>query len=39
MTPDYLRPRFIYLDNVGAYRLSSYENKVVLPEPQTDYLS
>ena len=27
MTPDYRRPRFVYLDIVGAYRLSNTENK------------
>ena len=41
MTPDYLRPWFVYLDNVGAYRLSTCntENKLVLPEPQPDYFA
>ena len=39
MTPDYLRSRFVYRENVSAYRLrNSTENKLVLPQPQTDYL-
>jgi len=38
MTPDYLRSRFVYRDNVNAYRLRNTENKLVLPQPQTDYL-
>ena len=38
MTPDYLRSRFVYRDNVSAYRLRNTENKLVLPQPRTDYL-
>ena len=38
MTPDYLRSRFVYRDNVTAYRLSNTEYKLVLPQPRTDYL-
>jgi len=38
MTPDYLRSRFVYRDNVNAYRLRNTENKLVLPQPRTDYL-
>ena len=38
MTPDYLRSRFVYHDNISAYRLRNTENKLVLPQPQTDYL-
>ena len=38
MTPDYLRSRFVYRDDVGAYRLRNTENKLVLPQPRTDYL-
>ena len=39
-TPDYLRSRFVYRDNVSAYRLRNTENKlaIVLPQPRTDYL-
>ena len=33
MTPDYLRSRFVYRDNVSAYRLRNTENKLVLPQP------
>ena len=36
--PDYLRSRFVYRDNVSAYRLRNTENKLVLPQPRTDYL-
>ena len=36
MTPDYLR--FVFRDNVSAYRLRNTENKLVLPQPRTDYL-
>ena len=36
MTPDYLRS--IYRDNAIAYRLRTTENKLVLPQPRTDYL-
>ena len=32
MTPDYLRSRFVY-------RLRNTENKLVLPQPRTDYLN
>ena len=38
MTPDYLRSRFVYRDNVNAYHLRNTENKIVLPQPRTDYL-
>ena len=38
MTPDYLRSRFVYRDNISAYRLRNTENKLVLPQPRTDYL-
>ena len=38
MTPDYLRSRFVYHDNVNAYRLRNTKNKLVLPQPRTDYL-
>ena len=38
MTPDYLRSRFVYRDNASAYRLRNTENKLVLPQPCTDYL-
>jgi len=38
MTPDCLRSRFVYLDNVNVYRLRNTENKLVLPQPRTDYL-
>ena len=37
MTPDYLRSRFVYRDNIRAYRRNT-ENKLVLPQPRTDYL-
>ena len=37
MTPDYLRSRFVYRDNISAYRLRNTENKLVLPQPRTDY--
>ena len=38
MTPDYLRSRFVYRDNVNTYRLRNTENKLVLPQPLTDDL-
>ena len=38
MTPDYLSSRFVYRDNASAYRLRNTENKLVLPQPRTDYL-
>jgi len=38
MTPDYLRSRFVYRDDVNAYRLRNTENKLVLPQLRTDYL-
>ena len=38
MTPDYLRSRFVYRDNISAHRLKNMENKLVFPQPQTDYL-
>jgi len=30
--------RFVYRDNVNAYRLRNTEKKLVLPQPRTDYL-
>ena len=39
MTPDYLRSRFVYRDNVNAYRLRNSEEKLVLPQPRTYYLN
>ena len=38
MTPDYQRSRFVYRDKARAYRLRNTENKLVLPQPRTDYL-
>ena len=38
MTPDYLRSRFVYRDNISAYHLRNTENKLVLPQPRTHYL-
>ena len=38
VTPDYLRSRFVYRDNVSAYRLRNTENKLVRPQSRTDYL-
>ena len=38
MIPDYLSSRFVYRDNVSAYRLRNTKNKLVLPQPRTDYL-
>ena len=38
VAPDYLRSRFVYRDDVTAYRLRNTENKLVLPQPLTDYL-
>ena len=38
MTPDYLGCRFVYRDNLSAYRLRNTQNKFILPEPQADYL-
>ena len=38
VTPDYLRSRFVYRDNISAYRLRNTENKLVLPQLRTDYL-
>ena len=38
MTPNYLRSRFVYRDSAKAYRLRNTENKLVLPQPRTDYL-
>ena len=29
---------FVYRDDVSAYRLRNTENKLVLPQPRTDYL-
>ena len=39
LTPDYLRSRFVYRDNTSAYHLRNTENKLVLPQPRTDYLN
>ena len=33
----YLRPRFVYRDNLSAYRLRNTDNKLVLPRPRIDY--
>ena len=38
MTPDYLKSSFVYRNNARAYRLRNTENKLVLPQPRTDYL-
>ena len=38
MTPEYLRSRFVYLDNVSAYCSRNIENKLVLPQLRTDDL-
>ena len=38
MTPEYLGSRFVYRNNTSAYRLRNTENKLVLPQPRTDYL-
>ena len=38
MTPNYLRSRFAYRDNVTAYCLRNTENNLVLPHPRKDYL-
>ena len=38
MTPDYLRSRFVYRDNLNVYCLRNTENELVLPQPRTDYL-
>ena len=38
MAPDYLRSRFVYRDNISAYRLGNTENKLLLPQLRTDYL-
>ena len=40
MTPDYLKSRFVYMyrDSARAHRLRNTENKLVLPQPRTDYL-
>ena len=38
ITPDYLKSRFVYRDSARAYRLRNTENKLVLPQPRTDYL-
>ena len=38
MTPDYLGSRFVYRDNVNAYRLRNTEEKLVLPQPRSYYL-
>ena len=35
---DYLGSRFVYRDNVTAYRLRNTEEKLVLPQPRTYYL-
>ena len=38
MTPDYLKSRFVYRDNISAYHLRNTENKLILPQPLTHYL-
>ena len=38
MTPDYLRSRFLYRDNVSAYSVRNTENKLSLQQPRTNYL-
>ena len=38
MTPEHLRSRFVYRDNARAYCLRNTKNKLVLPQPRTDYL-
>ena len=38
MTPEYLRSRFVYRDNESSYCLRNTGNKLVLPQPSTDYL-
>ena len=38
MTPEYLQSRIVYRDSVSAHRLRNTENKLVLPQPRTDYL-
>ena len=38
MSPDYLRSRLVYCENVSAYNLGNTKNKFVLPQFQTDYL-
>ena len=38
MTPDYLKSRFAYRDNVSAYRLRNIESKLIFPQPPTDLL-
>ena len=38
MTPEYLRSRFVSLDDITAYRLRNTENKLALPQPRTNYL-
>ena len=37
MTPHYLRSRFVYRDDISAYRLRNTENKLVLTQPRTDF--
>ena len=38
MTPNYLRSRLVYRDNVNVYRLRNTEEKLALPQPRTYYL-
>ena len=38
VTPDYLKSRFVYCENLSAYRLRNTKDKLVLPQLQTDYL-
>ena len=38
MSPEYLRSRFVYRGNASSYCLRNTENKLVLPQPCTDFL-
>ena len=38
MTPEYLRSRFVFRDNVNSYHLRNTENTLTLPQTRTDYL-
>ena len=39
VTPDYLKSRFVYLDNVTAYRLRNTKNKLIITSSLTDLKS
>ena len=39
MTPNYLRSRFVFHDNVNSYHLRNAENTPNLPQPRTVELS